>query len=60
MAEPIEMCSYYNTTGFPYFKPLCLKGLKASLRCHTKNSCPEYKQFELKEEANRTIRFEAQ
>ena len=39
----IELCKYYTTTGYPYFHPVCLKGLRASLRCHSfRWSCPNY------------------
>jgi len=38
----IEMCNHYTTTGYPNFKPRCKAGLRASLKCHSKNSCPMY------------------
>lgn len=39
----ITMCDHYDTTGHPAFKPLCSKGLRAGLACHSiRISCPEY------------------
>lgn len=38
----IEMCYFYTTTGYPQFKPRCKVGLRASLKCHSKNNCPAY------------------
>lgn len=38
----IELCNHYTTTGYPNFKPRCKVGLRASLKCHSKNSCPMY------------------
>ena len=40
----IPMCKWYDTTGFPTFKPRCQKGLWAGLKCHDKyNTCSTYK-----------------
>jgi len=40
----IELCDFYTTTGYPNFKPKCLKGRRASLKCHKREcKCPEYK-----------------
>lgn len=39
----IEMCRYYTTSGYPSFKPLCKKGHRASLKCHSINyACLDY------------------
>lgn len=39
----MEMCPHYTTTGHPRFRPVCEKGFRASLRCHSKRlDCPEY------------------
>jgi hypothetical protein len=39
----IEMCKWYRTTGYPNFKPVCVMGHRASLKCHSINpSCPDY------------------
>lgn len=43
----IEMCIWYNTTGWPLFKPVCKKGVRASLKCHSeRKDCPYYKASE--------------
>ena len=44
MEYKITMCTNYTTTGYPLFKPRCLKYLKAGLKCHKENkNCKEYK-----------------
>lgn len=46
----IPMCCWYSTTCWPYFRPVCLKGRQAGLKCHSeRKSCPDYKP--VKEEA---------
>jgi len=40
----IELCKHYTTAGHPYFRPKCLKGHRASLRCHIFNwQCFDYR-----------------
>lgn len=40
----IDLCIWYDVkqgiTG--HFYPICLKGHKATLRCHSPNNCPDY------------------
>jgi len=48
VSYPQEMCKFYTTTGYPQFKAKCLKGLWASLKCHSNNEkCSEYKPSEM-------------
>ncbi len=35
----VEMCKFYSVK---YLKPICTIGHKASLKCHSKNTCPDY------------------
>ena len=40
------MCTCYDTTGFPSFKPLCNRGHQAGLKCHsTRKDCVDYRQI---------------
>lgn len=39
----VVMCKNYTTSGWPRFKPVCLKGLRAALKCHDKCGCLQYK-----------------
>ena len=42
--QKAALCRFYTTNGHPMFKPICLKRLKGSLKCHKKdNGCKEYK-----------------
>ena len=38
----IELCKHYMTTGFPRFRPVCLKLHLACRECHSKNGCIDY------------------
>jgi len=42
-SEKVELCSCYTTTGYPRFVPVCLRNHRASLRCHSKNCCLDYR-----------------
>ena len=39
----LDLCYWYTNDGYPDFRPICRKGYKASLSCHEKTSCPDYK-----------------
>ena len=39
----LDLCYWYTNDSYPDFKPVCRKGYKASLSCHEKTNCPEYK-----------------
>lgn len=44
-AVKIEMCKYYSVKQSPTMKfyPMCGKGHKASLKCHSnRKACPDY------------------
>ena len=43
VAEKVELCSCYTTTGYPRFVPVCLRNRRASLKCHSKNNCSDYR-----------------
>lgn len=39
----ILMCKFYDTSGYPNFKPQCQLGYRASLTCHSENNnCKGY------------------
>jgi len=43
----INICRFFTTEGYPHFKPICLKGLYASIKCHdNSDNCPQYKSSE--------------
>ena len=45
MDNPIELCYWYGTDGFPAFRPVCDKGRRASLKCHqVRHDCPDYRK----------------
>ena len=49
----MELCSHYDTTGHPSFKPRCLLGHRAGLWCHKYDAphhCNKYRGDNLKEE----------
>lgn len=59
----IELCYYYETTGYPTFRPKCRysSDKRAGLHCHHHSTakCPEYtneNQMKLLQEANRVCR----
>lgn len=38
-----EMCRFYTTTGYSKFKPKCLRGFVASIKCHSRRTdCKGY------------------
>ena len=42
-SEGISLCGSYTTEGAPGFAPKCLKGHRASIRCHEERTdCPGY------------------
>jgi len=41
----IDLCFWYHTDGWPDYRPMCTKGRKASLKCHSNRpDCPDYKK----------------
>lgn len=49
MTKHLSICTYYSTTGYPVFKPVCKLGLKAGLHCHKLKDydwCKEHKYYE--------------
>jgi len=39
----VDLCYWYNTDGYPNFRPMCAKGRQASPQCHGKRpTCPDY------------------
>lgn len=50
----IELCKWYTTTGHYWFKPRCLKGLRVSLKCHSRRAdCPLYTTEDIENETSR-------
>lgn len=39
----IDLCEYYDVCNLPFFKPVCKKGHKANLKCHSqRKDCSDY------------------
>jgi hypothetical protein len=48
-SKPLELCSYYDTSRWPDFKPVCKLGKSAGLWCHKAagwHSCGKYEVLE--------------